>query len=58
MNHSEDLQRVAKRVVCFKPPEETLNETKLFLAHVMTYGTLDDIVTAMNYYSDAVSTSS
>jgi hypothetical protein len=29
-----------------------LNETKLFLSHVMTYGTLADIVTAMEYYSD------
>ena len=53
MNYSEDLRRVAKRVVWFKPPEETLNETKLFLAHVMTYGTLEDIVTAMKYYTDA-----
>jgi hypothetical protein len=53
MKYSEDLQRTAKRVVWFKPPEETLNETKLFLAHVMTYGTLEDIVTAMKCYSDA-----
>ena len=53
MNHSEDLQGVAKRVVWFKQPEDTLNATKLFLAHVMTYGTLEDIVTAMKYYSDA-----
>ena len=53
MKYSEDLRRIAKRVVWFKPPEETLGETKLFLAHVMTYGTLEDIVTAMKYYSDA-----
>ena len=53
MSHSEDLRRVAKRVVWFKQPEETLSETSLFLAHVMTYGTLEDIVTAMKYYSDA-----
>jgi hypothetical protein len=53
MTYSEDLRRVAKRVVWLKPPEEALNETKLFLAHVMTYGTLEDIVTAMKYYSDA-----
>jgi hypothetical protein len=53
MDYSEDLRRVAKRVVWFKPPEEALNETKLFLAHVMTYGTLEDIVVAMKYYSDA-----
>ena len=53
MNYSEDLRRVAKRVVWFKTPEETLQEPKLFLAHLMTYGTLEDIATAMKYYSDA-----
>ena len=45
--------RWAKRVVWFKTPEETLQETKLFLAHVMTFGTLEDIATAMKYYSEA-----
>ena len=47
MNYPEDLKRVAKRVVWFKAPEETLEEPKLFLAHLMTYGTLDDIATGM-----------
>jgi hypothetical protein len=53
MTNSEELRRVAKRVVWFKTPEEALNDSKLFLAHVMTYGTLEDIVTTMRYYSDA-----
>lgn len=52
MSDSEDLRAVARRVVWFKPPEETLKETKLFLSHLMTYGTLRDIVIAMKYYSD------
>jgi len=52
MNDTEELRTVAKRVVWFKPPDETLNEPKLFLAHLMTYGTLKDIVIAMSYYSD------
>src|SRR5271166_2146679 len=52
MIHPEELRKVAKRVVWFKPPEETLDEPTLFLAHVMTYGTLADIVTAMKFYSD------
>jgi hypothetical protein len=52
-NHSDELITVAKRVVWFKPPDESLNDTKLFLAHVMTYGTLEDIVVAMRYYTDA-----
>jgi hypothetical protein len=53
MNYSEDLKRVAKRVVWFKMPEETLQEPKLFLAHLMTYGTLEDIATVLEYYSEA-----
>lgn len=53
MSHPDELQRVAQRVVWFKSPGETLNDAKLFLAHVMTYGTLDDIEVAMRYYSDA-----
>ncbi len=53
MNYSEELKRVAKRVVWFKMPEETLQEPNLFLAHLMTYGTLEDIATAMKYYAEA-----
>jgi len=53
MNYSGKLKRVAKRVVWFKPPEEVLEEPRLFLAYLMTYGTLEDIATAMEYYSDA-----
>jgi hypothetical protein len=53
MSDGDELNRVARRVVWFKPPEETLRETKLFLVHVMTYGTLSDIATAMKYYSEA-----
>lgn len=52
MNHTEELRKVGKRVVWFKQPEETLKEPKLFLAHLMTYGTLTDLVIAMKYYHD------
>ena len=51
MNRS-DLQAVAKRVVWFKTPEETLRDVKLFLAHVMTYGTLSDIRTTLQHFSE------
>jgi len=34
---------VAARVVWFKPPSETLADPVHFLAHVMTYGTVDDL---------------
>ena len=48
-----DLQIVAKRVVWFKRPEDALQDTKVFLAHVMTYGTLSDITTALQYFSES-----
>jgi hypothetical protein len=38
-----DLLAVAERVVWFKPPRETLAEPVHFLAHVMTYGTVEDL---------------
>jgi hypothetical protein len=53
MNYPDDLKKVAKRVIWFKPPEESLLETKLFLAHVMTYGTLEDIAVALRHFSEA-----
>lgn len=52
MNISEDLKFVAKRVVWFKAPEQTLQEPRLFLAHLMTYGTLEDIAIVMQHYSE------
>lgn len=51
MNRS-DLQAVAKRVVWFNTPEETLRDVGPFLAHVMTYGTLSDISTRLRHFSE------
>ena len=34
---------VAERVVWFKPPAEALADPVHFLAHVMTYGTVEDL---------------
>lgn len=51
MIHS-DLEVVAKRVVWFKAPEDTLRDVKLFLSHVMTYGTLNDISTTLQHFSE------
>ncbi len=34
---------VAERVVWFKPPSEALADPAHFLAHVMTYGTVEDL---------------
>ena len=38
-----ELLAVAERVVWFKPPRETLADPAHFLAHVMTYGTVEDL---------------
>ncbi|WP_164928420.1 hypothetical protein [Gloeobacter violaceus] len=38
-----ELLAVAERVVWFKPPAEALGEPLHFLAHVMTYGTPEDL---------------
>jgi hypothetical protein len=38
-----ELLAVAERVVWFRPPRETLADPVHFLAHVMTYGTVEDL---------------
>jgi hypothetical protein len=38
-----EVLKVASRVVWFKRPEETLRDPVHFLAHVMTYGTPEDL---------------
>jgi hypothetical protein len=38
-----ELLSVAKRVVWFKAPSEALADPVHFLAHVMTYGTVEDL---------------
>ncbi|MBM9538103.1 hypothetical protein [Desulfobulbus alkaliphilus] len=40
---TSELLKVARRVVWFKEPEEALAEPVHFLAHVMTYGTVEDL---------------
>ena len=40
-----ELLRVARRVVWFKDPAEALADPLHLLAHAMTYGSIEDIVT-------------
>jgi hypothetical protein len=47
-----DLKAVAKRMVWFKSPEEALENKNLFLAHVMTYGTLRDIKVVLESFAE------
>ena len=51
MTAPADLLEVARRVVWFQLPEETVQEPRLFLAHLMTYGTIEDIAVARRHFS-------
>ncbi|MGH9338555.1 MAG: hypothetical protein ACRD1R_02950 [Acidobacteriota bacterium] len=50
-NIPDDLARVARRVVWYDTPETSLEDPAKFLAHVMTYGTIQDMVTTEKYFS-------
>ena len=50
--HPPELVAVAKRVVWFKPPAVTLADDVFFLAHLMTYGTVEDLAVARQRYDD------
>lgn len=43
--HTPETERVAQRMIWFKSPAEALNDPYTFMAHVMTYGNLEDILT-------------
>ena len=47
-----ELHQVAKRVVWFDAPEQTLQNPRLFLAHLMVYGTIEEIMIAKRHYAD------
>lgn len=46
------LQDVARRVVWFDSPEQTLSNPSLFLAHLMVYGTLDEVLAVKQHFTD------
>ena len=50
MTYPDELRAVASRVIWFEPPEASLRYPKRFLAYLMTFGTLEDIVTARKYF--------
>ena len=51
MNRPPELCAVAQRVVWFESAEETLRQPKRFLAYVMTYGTVEEILSVREYFS-------
>lgn len=49
---TEELARVAQRVVWFEQPEEALADPIRFVTYAMTYGTHDDMNVIQRYLSD------
>ena len=52
MDCAVDLVAVANRLTWFESAEETLRYPKRFLVYVMTYGLVEDVLTARKYFSD------
>lgn len=50
--NSADLMAVAKRVVWFEAPEESLRDPNRFLAYLMTYGDLEELLIVRKYFPD------
>ncbi|HEV3036674.1 MAG TPA: hypothetical protein VHA33_02705 [Candidatus Angelobacter sp.] len=53
MIYPQDLCSVAERVIWFEGAEDALRYPRRFLAYLMTYGNLEDLLTAKKYFSDA-----
>ncbi len=49
---TEELARVARRTVWFQAPEEAVADPVHFIAHVLTYGTHEDVDALRHYVSD------
>jgi hypothetical protein len=47
--HSDDLLRLAPRVIWFEPPERALADPIRFLVYAMTYGTAEEIDVVRQY---------
>ena len=46
-----DLERVARRVIWFKKPDDVLEDPTQFLCHLMQWGTTDDVIVTQQYFS-------
>ncbi|MGE5512933.1 MAG: hypothetical protein ACM31O_16975 [Bacteroidota bacterium] len=49
---TEELRRVAQRCVWFKAPEEAVAYPEHFIAHVLTFGTHEDVKALRRHVSD------
>ena len=52
MSYPDDLLGVARRVVWFKAPDKALAYQAEFLSHLMTYGDIEDLQVARQYFTD------
>jgi hypothetical protein len=52
MGYPSELRDVAERVMWFEGADEALRYPKRFLAYVMTFGTLDEVLKARKYFSN------
>ena len=50
--HTPELEDIARNTVWFKPPEQAIDESFHFIAHVLTYGTYEDVTILRKYISD------
>src|ERR1700680_389801 len=47
--YSAELLRVARKLVSYDTPEQTLADLKTFLSHLMVYGSSADVAVAKRY---------
>ena len=50
--HTPELEAVARNTVWFKPSAECVDEPLHLVAHVLTYGTHEDVMTLCKYLTD------
>jgi hypothetical protein len=50
--HNAELETIARHTVWFKEPAEALDEPFHLIAHVLTYGTHEDVMVLRKYISD------
>jgi hypothetical protein len=51
--HTPELENVARNTVWFKPPADAIDEPFHLVAHVLTFGTHEDVTTLRKYISDS-----
>jgi len=51
--YPEELLRIARKVVWFDAPEQTLRDLKTFLAHLMVYGSPTETTIVERYIPEA-----